>query len=351
MRILDSRAPSYADLRPLKPARSESFPVYGDLAARLVATARHPDDTVAHVLATCSGYAYSQADTVAMIMARMGLEDNRCRMIAQDVNAMLISSTSFLVQSADGRVVILAYRGTEPLNFIAWLTDIDLYPETVAIPFPGGAGPFAVHGGFYRNTRATRYEIVAALTRALEGESVSGDGAPMPNPLEALYITGHSLGGAMAALMAIMLVTDPAYAPIAAKLRAVYTFGQPMIGGPDFARVCADHDFLAHKLIRYVYKHDIVPHLPPDDSGDFAHFGREFRYDQWPWEDAGPSEQVGSLLELLEAPLAFVARQLPALRNLPFQYSIDDHGPHHYVSALTPPGAPTEFGGHDIVGR
>jgi hypothetical protein len=42
-----------------------------------------------------------------------------------------------------------------------------------------------------------------------------------------LYIAGHSLGAAMAVLMAVMLVTDPAYAGIVEKLRAVYAFGQP----------------------------------------------------------------------------------------------------------------------------
>lgn len=58
----------------------------------------------------------------------------------------------------------------------------------------------------------------------------------------------------MAALMAIMLVTDPAYTQLAQKLQAVYTFGQPMIGSPQLARACAGHKFLAQNVIRYVYR-------------------------------------------------------------------------------------------------
>ena len=55
-------------------------------------------------------------------------------------------------------------------------------------------------------------------------------------------------------------------------------------------------------------------------------------------------QQVGNLIGLVEAPIAFVARQLKAFRNIPFQYSLDDHGPQHYIAALTPPGVPSEFG-------
>jgi hypothetical protein len=95
-----------------------TFPVYANLAGKLTKASAHPDDVVAHVLATCAGYAYSDADIVTMIMARLGLDGNRCRMIAQNVDAMLICSTAFVVQSHDGRVVIVCYRGTEPANFL-----------------------------------------------------------------------------------------------------------------------------------------------------------------------------------------------------------------------------------------
>ncbi|HYM54134.1 MAG TPA: hypothetical protein VES97_02145, partial [Solirubrobacteraceae bacterium] len=68
-------ASSYAELRPFKPERTEAFPVYHDLVERLVSAATYPDDTIAHVMAVCSAYAYSDVETVAMMMARMGLEE------------------------------------------------------------------------------------------------------------------------------------------------------------------------------------------------------------------------------------------------------------------------------------
>lgn len=345
MLAVDATAPTYETLRPMRPKVSSAFPVYRDLTDTLVNTEVHPDDTVAHVLAASSGYAYSEAATVAMIMARLGLEDNRCRMIGQYVDAMFICSTSFLIQSQDGRVAILAYRGTEPTNFVSWLTDADVYPERVSIPFGEGEETFAVHAGFYRNVRATRFEVVAALQRALEGRSVHEGGEPVKHPLEALYITGHSLGAAMASLMAVMLVTDEAYAPIAAKLRAVYTYGQPMIGSPAFAAACDDTPFLRGRVFRYTYRRDVVPTLPPGASGPFAHFGSELHYDKAsPWKPRPSTGQMGNLGGLVEVPIAFLGRRLSMLRDVPFRYSIDDHGPQHYISALTPEGIQSEFG-------
>lgn len=349
MVITESKAPSYEQLRPLKPLITPTFPVYQGLADLLVTTEAHPDSTVAHVLGTCAGYAYSDGDTVAMIMARLGLNDNCCLKISQSVDPMFIASTSFLIQSDDGRCVILCYRGTEPVNLVNWLTDIDINPEKVDIAFPDAPGSFDVHAGFYRNVRATRYEVVNALERAVNGQSVLLKGGAVPYPLETLYIAGHSLGGAMAALMAIMLLTETAYSRIAARLKAVYTFGQPMIGTPALAEACDAHPFLGHNVLRYLYGNDVVPQLPPTASGDFAHFGPEYQYQrkgsEGRWKhNSDPTSQLPNLLELVSLPISFLARQLRLTRNLPFRASIYDHLPHHYIAALTPPEVRTEFG-------
>lgn len=349
MLIASCKAPSNDVLRPLKPAVTPSFPVYRGLAERLLAATAHPDGTVAHALATCSGYSYADAPTLATIMARMGLDENHCVQISTTVDAMFIRSTVFVVQSRDGRVVIVSYRGTEPTNIINWLTDIDINPEKVPLPFPGSDGSFDVHGGFYRNVRSTRFEVVTTLKAAIEGRSVLPDGAPMEHPCEALYVTGHSLGGALGVLLAAMLVTEPDYEPLAARLRAVYTYGQPIVGSPELAAVSDRHPFLGRNVIRYVYGNDVVTRLPPRPTGDFAHFGREYRCDRRvvprTWEpSARPRTQIGNVLELALAPLAFVSRQVPWLAKVHNGASLHDHLPHHYVSALAPSGVRSEFG-------
>lgn len=354
-------APSYEELRPFKRPVTDTFPVYPELAGELVTAKAYPDERVAHVLATCSAYAYSTADTVSTIMARMGLERNHCLLVGQYVDAMFINSTAFLVQSEDGRVVILAYRGTEPTKFITWLTDFDVYPDRVGFDLGGNSGSYDVHAGFYRNVRATRYEIVNALGRALQGRSVLDDGRPrrtplpnggrMENPLEALYVTGHSLGGAMASILTLMLHSEPAYTKLANVLRATYTFGQPMVGSPRLAAAADRQDYVRDRVIRYVYRKDVVAHLPPWGTGEFAHFGQEFGY-QGKWQRrAEPTGQMLPLGGLLLAAGDFVARQHRLLRLLPAPYSLNDHLPRHYVTALTPPGTPTEFGDYFPAGE
>jgi hypothetical protein len=222
-----------------------------------------------------------------------------------------------------------------------------LPPDAGAVP----AKSYAVHAGFYRNVRATRFEVIAALMRALDRRSVLDDdrGSPMPpmeKPMTTLYLTGHSLGGAMAALMAVMLSVEPDYierfAPI---FKGASTYGAPMVGSPEFANACAASTFLDRNVVRYVYRKDLVPHLPPSESDDFQHFGREYRYD-CAWKDTSdkPITQMGDLLGLIEAPLGFVASKFRLLRGIPFRFSLNDHGPQHYISAITPPKVPNEFG-------
>jgi hypothetical protein len=371
----DTVGPDYARLRPYGPRTTSGFPVYPDLEERLLRPARQPDPAIAHALATCAAYAYAGTETVSMIMARLGLEENHCRMITSSVDAMFIRSTAFLVQSASGRVVILCYRGTAPADITAWMTDADVSPERMTYRI---GDPFAtVHAGFYRNVRATRYEVLTALKRACQGRSVRvplpgepGTAAPEMEPLQALYVTGHSLGGAMASMMGVMLRHERKFrhdGDLAARLRAVYTFGQPMIGDPRFARACDRDDFLHENVIRYVYDSDVVPHLPPRTAGPFQHFGREFRY-RIPHLRHGvlglsrrfghpydvrhgrlrESEPTGQALSLLGgaglAALAFAGGRIQALRAIPVVYSFDDHLPQRYVSGLAPRGVQNEFG-------
>jgi hypothetical protein len=347
--VRDYAAPSYAELRPLKPERTETFPVFDDLVDQLVSAKKHPDAVVAYAMAVCCAYAYSDTGTVAMIMARMGLEENHCLMVAEYVDVLFLTSTSYLLQSKDGRLVILCYRGTPPTSLITWLTDLEIDPVKAKMPGPKGSVEYEVHAGFYRNVRSTRYVVEDALKRALNGRSVRKDGARMPGAMEALYITGHSLGGASAAMLAAMLVTDPAFAELAAKLKAVYTFGAPMIGSPEFAKACNKNTFLHRKVIRYVYANDIVPQLPPKESGSFAHFGTEYQYrpsgDRGRWHhNEHPREQLRNLLEILTTPLSFLARQITRTREIPFHASVNDHLPQYYIDALKPKGVRSEFG-------
>jgi hypothetical protein len=337
-------------------------PVYPDLTGDLVNAAVVPDEQIRFVLGACSAYAYGDASTVATVMDRLGLTRNRCRMISEYVDALFLTSTAYLIQSHDGRAAILCYRGTPPTSAVTWLTDFEVEPVTITVPGPVGAPAPRVHGGFYRNVRSTRFKIAELLHDAIEGKSVldpteNPDDEPPACGLKTLYITGHSLGGASAALFAALLGFEPIkQARVAAdtggqimdRLRAVYTYGAPMIGNPPFADACNDDLFLANNVIRCVYANDVVPQVPPKASGAFQHFGREYRYtpagEKGEWRISEPRTQLRSLVELATAPLAIVATSLKLTRHIPFHASLSDHFPQYYLDALTPAELRSEFG-------
>jgi hypothetical protein len=315
------------------------FPIYDNLVPDLLAAhERNGADrnaTVAHVLSTAAGYSYSDIETVAMNMSRLGLEDNNCVRVHQTVDAMYIYSTAFLVQSCCGRVVILSYRGTEPETLGNWLADADIGSASLVI----GGEILGAHSGFYRNVLATRWGVINELNLALGGKSLSNPKKDLEYPMQVLYVTGHSLGGAMAVLFSLSLVGNTEEGALADRLRAIYTFGQPMATGeplPEFARS------VAQKLFRHVNARDPVPALPPLAWGRFAHFGHEYRFANGEWKASDkPMAQLKSISEIPRSLLALVGT---ARRRDASRYSMAEHGPHEYISALRPKGRVTEFG-------
>ncbi|MGO9010047.1 MAG: lipase family protein [Bryobacteraceae bacterium] len=319
------------------------FPVYPQLTETLAAAhltgAVEPDAQVAHVLGTCAGYAYADTDTVATMMTRLGLERHACVRITQTVDAMFIFSTVYLVQSLCGRVVILSYRGTEPGTLGNWLGDAEVGLESNTLSLADGVERIRVHAGFHRNVRATWLPVLDELAAALQGWSLVDHNMHVEHSLEALYVTGHSLGGAMAVIFALMLSGNSIHRSIANRLRAVYTFGQPMtVAGP----LPNATDAIHRKLFRYVTAHDPIPALPAAPWGPFVHFGQEYRLADGEWQlSPSPVVQLASMREIPRAVLAFFASEK---RRASSRYTLAAHGPHHYIAALRPKDRVTEFG-------
>ncbi|OQR84355.1 hypothetical protein ACHHYP_20681 [Achlya hypogyna] len=142
------------------------------------------------------------------------------------------------VLKGDKRVVVV-FRGT--LCAANAFTDLQVH---MAVPRFASDEPLLdgirLHAGFY-----AAYHTVQASVRRI----VCAAMADM-NDVQ-LYITGHSLGGALASIMAFDVATDATWA-----LReevVVYTYGSPRVGNHKFAqafkrlvpncyRVCADGD-------------------------------------------------------------------------------------------------------------
>lgn len=321
----------------------QPFPIHENLvdsllAAHDVSTGRDP--MVAHVLATCAGYAYADADTLATMMARVGLEANACVQLTQVVDAMYIYSTASLVQSRCGRVVILGYRGTELASIGNWLGDLDSGSATLHLVAGDTVEMPRVHAGFYRNFRATRWAVDQELKAALQARSLAEPRRRLKYPMQALFVTGHSLGAAMAVLFALGLADRGANPALDARLRAVYTFGGPMVIGEPFPAETAAR--IGARLHRHVMPDDPVPTLPPAAWGQFAHFGHEYRYADGQWQRS--ENAVAQLTRIKEIPKSLLAMLANEKRRASLSYAVAAHGPHHYLAALRPAGHVTEFG-------
>ena len=277
------------------------FPIYADPVEALLAA--HPserDATVAHILALSAGFAYANIDTMSMMMTRTGFAEHDIVAISEVVDAMYIDTTAYLMRSACGRVAILSYRGTSPVSLPDWLGDADV-----------GSNP--THAGFSRNFSATRLGVIDALNE---------------RPFDALFVTGHSLGGALAVLFGLSIATDR----WSDRLRAIYTFGQPMASRPPLPD---NADIITSRIFRHALPLDVVPALPPADYGHFEHCGREYRYLDGTWQMQ--EKAVQQLVKFRELPRVLLKRDSTS-------YGVRDHGPHHYIAALRPNGLVTEFG-------
>jgi hypothetical protein len=295
------------------------------------------DNKAALLLAVGSTWAYSDALTLSRVMVRRGLADNYCRHIHISNEALLVNTSAFLVQSKCGRVVILSFRGTDPSHAISWLTEGISNPDLYDLV--GG-----IHGGIYRNLMVVFNDIIEHLGYALQGKAITKTGQKeelkeelkeeqkedsLPNQLQALYITGHGLGGAMAAVAAAKIAKEQK--AIRNVLRGVYTFGQPMVGDANFAEN-AERD-LGGMVFRHVHDKDLVARVPLLSNRDFRHFGQEYHSTEGGWAPArrNVSPARTALFGSRISATSRLLQQLPFVRGLKLPLSWEDHAPLHYL--------------------
>lgn len=153
-----------------------------------------------------------------------------------------------------GNQVIVGFRGTHSAEEWIRNAEIDL------ADFKAADGQMLqAHKGFL-------HAINGADGKTGIGGEVEKEAARLlANNADAqLYVTGHSLGGAMALLYA-MQTKQP--------FKGIYTYGQPRAGNEAFAEA-ADH-MLAGNYFRIVGAGDMVPHLPPQVPIPYKHAGTE----------------------------------------------------------------------------
>jgi triacylglycerol lipase len=162
----------------------------------------------------------------------------------------------------DDHFAIVAFRGTRPDQWEDIFDDARFELEE----WPRGQ----VHDGF----KAAFLRIRDALVGALHAHA----------PNRPVWMTGHSLGAAIAVLAADAIP----------ETRGVYTFGLPRVGDQVFAGHF-NQRFLGRSF-RYVDDHDVVTHVPPEalglPKGLYAHV------DELRWID--PDGNVGTARPTLQ---------------------------------------------------
>uniref|UniRef100_A0A7S4PSZ6 Fungal lipase-type domain-containing protein n=1 Tax=Alexandrium monilatum TaxID=311494 RepID=A0A7S4PSZ6_9DINO len=155
-------------------------------------------------------------------------------------------------ESPYAAVAEVAFRGT--YNAANWATNLAIELEDVKV---GDCRQGLAHRGFQQAYLAMRDLLGAELERSLSALE------PCPAGQVLLLLTGHSMGGALAALAAYDLAPRARYA-----VRCV-TWGCPRLGDAAFARA-----FVAAvpHAARFITRHDPVPRLlsnpaDPHDSG------------------------------------------------------------------------------------
>ncbi|TVU17608.1 hypothetical protein EJB05_33655 [Eragrostis curvula] len=190
-------------------------------------------------------------------------------------------------KATDASVIVLSFRGTEPFNMRDWSTDVNL-------SWLGMGTMGHVHVGFLK-ALGLQEEDGKDAGRAFPKQSPNA-GADKPfayyrlrdvlraqlkkHPKANVVVTGHSLGGALAAIFPALFALH-GERDILDRLLAVNTYGQPRVGDKAFAAFLRAN--VPVEMVRVVYRYDVVPRVPFDapPTAEYIHGGTCVYFDGW----------------------------------------------------------------------
>ncbi|KAM1984986.1 hypothetical protein ACFXTH_012853 [Malus domestica] len=170
-------------------------------------------------------------------------------------NATTDTQVAIWRDSARKRLVI-AFRGTEQSRWKDLRTDLMVAPTGLNPERIGGdfKQEVQVHSGFLRAYDSVRIRIVSLMKLAI------GYFDDIAEPLDKwhVYITGHSLGGALSTLLALELSSSQ-LAKRGLISVTMYNFGSPRVGNKVFAEI---YNKKVKDSWRVVNHRDIIPTIP-----------------------------------------------------------------------------------------
>ena len=209
------------------------------------------------------------------------------------------SNTQAFMVGTD-EVIILSFRGTESIQ--DWITDLK-------IKFV--QGPLGkVHKGFYAALMSIWKDVKEALLKFQRNS-------------QSVWITGHSLGGALATLAVAALIEENC------DVGGAYTFGQPRVGSEKFAKKL-DSQY-KYRFFRVVNNEDIVTRIPTRLMG-YYHVGSDVYIDALGMLHRGPKWWF----RFLDAAASQVVRSLDRFKALREQFpnGLEDHDIEKYLRRI-----------------
>jgi len=242
------------------------------------------------------------------------------RTLGSDAFVMEVSAPGGAAGS--GKALVLAFRGTEPTELVDFQSDFDV------IPNKGDKG--TLHPGFLMslgldwNLRPlqgcdlqysvfpqacySNCDVANGDRDTVKGRTSDQRGPRLNTPYELicqkiirymtrnpeaqLFVTGHSLGGALAAVFTAAFLFDKSkeVQPLHARLGATYTFGQPRVGDYLFCSKLVNAlitelpapagtedklplELMTGRYVRVCNTYDIVTHIPPSYGQVYQHTG------------------------------------------------------------------------------
>ena len=179
-----------------------------------------------------SGLIHANSADAAMAMATAPPDQQR-------LSNMMVSESSIfglVAWNPATRTAIVAIRGTKTIW--DWIADIDIVPVPY-LPVPGAG---LVHMGFQLVYEHIRASIAALLNANCKGA-------------QTIWVTGHSLGGALAVLGAYDILKNVNLGPVP----RLYTFAGPRTGAPDFAKNFNAAISVCNRVVNFM---DVVPQVP-----------------------------------------------------------------------------------------
>jgi len=159
----------------------------------------------------------------------------------------------FVLESEDHSLVL--FRGTQ--RRVEWLNNID----AIHVDYVNADGAFGrIHGGF----QSKYQELVNPLPLEVMGRL---------NPTKPCYVSGHSLGGAIATLATLDAALNlPELRP---QLR-LYTYASPRVGDVVFANAFYQQVPNSYRIVNLA---DVVPLVPPTQlDGPYVHVGQKWAF-------------------------------------------------------------------------